>query len=389
MLTKKFIYGDKVIDSFLNESISLQQIGQFLSSLSPIKLEDSPLAKYRYGSAGSLYPVQVYLLIKPETVTGLDGGFYYYHPLENSLIFLNNKTDFDTNIYGNNQTIYEGAAFSLFLIGELNAIQPLYGEKSRDLCLLEAGYISQLLMEIAPDNELGLCPIGALEFETLRSLLELEDSQILLHSFVGGKIDLALTKKWLQPKVETKTESLRDKIQGYLQDKIPNYMIPRSYTILKQLPLNANGKIDRNSLPKPNILAATSSIEFVAPQTEIQEQLATIWKQYLEIEKVGIYDNFFDLGGNSLLVTQVISKVRQTFQVELPLQKLFETPTIAELELLIQENKTIEQGSDRIEKYDRYETVETENYDELSEGEIDDLLMQMLEDEDIDSELLE
>ena len=374
---------------FLNESISLQQIGQFLSSLSPIKLEDSPLAKYRYGSAGSLYPVQVYLLIKPETVTGLDGGFYYYHPLENSLIFLNNKTDFDTNIYGNNQTIYEGAAFSLFLIGELNAIQPLYGEKSRDLCLLEAGYISQLLMEIAPDNELGLCPIGALEFETLRSLLELEDSQILLHSFVGGKIDLALTKKWLQPKVETKTESLRDKTQGYLQDKIPNYMIPRSYTILKQLPLNANGKIDRNSLPKPNILAATSSIEFVAPQTEIQEQLATIWKQYLEIEKVGIYDNFFDLGGNSLLVTQVISKVRQTFQVELPLQKLFETPTIAELELLIQENKTIEQGSDRIEKYDRYETVETENYDELSEGEIDDLLMQMLEDEDIDSELLE
>ena len=198
-----------------------------------------------------------------------------------------------------------------------------------------------------------------------------------------------MTKKWLQPKVETKTESLRDKIQGYLQDKIPNYMIPRSYTILKQLPLNANGKIDRNSLPKPNILAATSSIEFVAPQTEIQEQLATIWKQYLEIEKVGIYDNFFDLGGNSLLVTQVISKVRQTFQVELPLQKLFETPTIAELELLIQENKTIEQGSDRIEKYDRYETVETENYDELSEGEIDDLLMQMLEDEDIDSELLE
>ncbi|MEL4895256.1 amino acid adenylation domain-containing protein [Crocosphaera sp. Alani8] len=375
---------------FLNEPISLQQLGHFLSNLSPIKLENSPLQKYRYGSAGSLYPVQVYLFIKPETVTGLDAGFYYYHPLENSMILLNNKVDVSANIYGNNQAIYQQSAFSLFLIGELNAIQPLYGEKSRDLCLLEAGYISQLLMENAPNQELGLCPIGALEFEKLHNSFELEKSQILLHSFVGGKINLAWTKRWLQPKkIETKTESIADKLQRYLQEKLPDYMIPKNYTILETLPLTVNGKVDRKALPKPNILTATTSTEFVPPKSEIQERLVTIWKQYLEVEKVGIYDNFFDLGGNSLLVTQVISKIRQTFQVELPLQKLFETPTIAELEVLIKENKGNKKDSDRIEKYNRYDTIETENFDELSEAEIDDLLVQMLEDDEDEDELLD
>ncbi|ACB52421.1 peptide synthetase [Crocosphaera subtropica ATCC 51142] len=374
---------------FLNEPISLQQLGQFLSSLSPIQLKDSPLPKYRYGSAGSLYPVQVYLLIKSETVTGLEGGFYYYHPLENSLVLLNSQIEFNAEVYGNNQVIYEGSAFSLFLMGELDAIQPLYGEKARDLCLLEAGYISQLLMETAPDQELGLCPIGALDFEPLRNLLALEESQILLHSFVGGKIDLAWTKQWSQPKVETKMESITDKLQQYLQQKLPDYMIPKSYTILKTLPLTANGKIDRNALPKPKILNTTVLTEFVPPQTKIQEKLATIWQKYLEIEEVGIYDNFFDLGGNSLLVTQVISKIRQTFQVELPIQKLFETPTIAELEVLIQENKAVEGVGDRIEQCDREEMLEINNLEELSEAEIDDLLVKMLGEEENDSELLD
>jgi amino acid adenylation domain-containing protein/thioester reductase-like protein len=120
-------------------------------------------------------------------------------------------------------------------------------------------------------------------------------------------------------------------LQGFLREQLPSYMVPTAFVLLETLPLTPNGKIDRRALPAPDIKQSEREGFFVAPRSPIEEVLAGIWGQVLGIEQVGIYNNFFELGGHSLLATQVISRLRQAFQVELPLRCLFESPTVAGL----------------------------------------------------------
>jgi amino acid adenylation domain-containing protein len=120
-----------------------------------------------------------------------------------------------------------------------------------------------------------------------------------------------------------------NELRRKLKEKLPSFMIPSSFIFLDTMPLTPNGKIDRKVLPapgntRPNILEA-----FAAARTPLEEMMATIWREILEIEKVGIHDNFFSLGGHSLLAAQVVNRVHDTFNVELPLRVFFETPTVA------------------------------------------------------------
>ncbi|NEP78778.1 MAG: AMP-binding protein, partial [Okeania sp. SIO3B3] len=142
----------------------------------------------------------------------------------------------------------------------------------------------------------------------------------------------------------TQTEQI-GKLKQYLKERLPEYMIPSGFVVLPQLPLTPNGKVDRKALPVPDNIS-TLSTEYVAPQTETQKLLAEIWQEVLGIEKVGIHDNFFDLGGHSLMATQVVSRVRQTFDLELPLTKLFENSELVslaqEIELYLAQNQGIE-----------------------------------------------
>ncbi|NEO74220.1 phosphopantetheine-binding protein, partial [Moorena sp. SIO3H5] len=119
-------------------------------------------------------------------------------------------------------------------------------------------------------------------------------------------------------------------LREYLESRLPEYMVPSGLMVLSKLPLTPNGKVDRKALPVPDV-ASSVSTEYVAPQTETQKVLAEIWAEVLGIEQVGIHDNFFDLGGHSLMATQVVSRVRQGLSVELSVSKLFENPTIKQL----------------------------------------------------------
>ncbi|MHC5857706.1 amino acid adenylation domain-containing protein [Nostoc sp.] len=123
-------------------------------------------------------------------------------------------------------------------------------------------------------------------------------------------------------------------LRGFLESKLPNYMVPTAFVILEALPLTPNGKVDRKALPVPD--ATQLLFDFTPPSTPIEQMLAGIWAEVLGLEKVGIHHNFFELGGHSLLGTRVISQVRQVFQQELPLRRLFEQPTIAGLAKEIQ-----------------------------------------------------
>ena len=100
---------------------------------------------------------------------------------------------------------------------------------------------------------------------------------------------------------------------------------------MKALPLTPHGKVDRRALPAPDTARPELDEAFVAPRTAVEQCIADIWARVLNLERVGVYDNFFELGGHSLLATQVISRLRDAFQVELPLRSLFEVPTVADL----------------------------------------------------------
>ncbi|MBW4537641.1 MAG: amino acid adenylation domain-containing protein [Myxacorys chilensis ATA2-1-KO14] len=125
-----------------------------------------------------------------------------------------------------------------------------------------------------------------------------------------------------------------EELRQFLLQKLPEYMVPAAFLMLDALPLTPNGKVDRRSLaalPLSNLDGISSQRDFAAPQTALEKVLAGIWADVLQLEQVGIHDNFFlDLGGNSLLATQVVSAVRDTLQVNLGLRCLFDSPTIAE-----------------------------------------------------------
>ena len=120
-----------------------------------------------------------------------------------------------------------------------------------------------------------------------------------------------------------------------LKESLPHYMVPSAYVLMGKLPLTSNGKIDRNSLPTPTSEARQPSREFVSPRTETESALAAIWVDLLKVESVGINDDFFDLGGHSLMAIKIVSRIRDAFQVDLSLRNLFESPTVAGLAAII------------------------------------------------------
>ncbi len=119
------------------------------------------------------------------------------------------------------------------------------------------------------------------------------------------------------------------RIQDYLKQKLPAYMIPSNFVFLADFPLTPNGKVDRKALPASFSQGTIEGKDFVAPRTSTEETLATAWSDILKVQRVGIHDNFFESGGHSLLATQIMTRVRKTFEIDLPLRYLFEEPTIA------------------------------------------------------------
>jgi len=129
-------------------------------------------------------------------------------------------------------------------------------------------------------------------------------------------------------------------LRTFIKGKLPAYMLPSAFEVLEKIPLNANRKVDRKALPAPQKKSADLVRDFVAPRSETEEKLAKIWSEVLQFSPVGIHDNFFELGGHSLVAIQVISRVRNHFDVELPLRTLFENPTVSELSVSIESHRS-------------------------------------------------
>ena len=120
-------------------------------------------------------------------------------------------------------------------------------------------------------------------------------------------------------------------LRRHLKQTLPDYMVPAVFVTLPALPLTENGKADRRALPAPGGARPDLDGAFVAPRTEVERQVAAIWEAVLDLDEVGVHDNFFDLGGHSLLATRAVSRLRDHLGVDLPLRPLFENPTVAGL----------------------------------------------------------
>jgi acyl carrier protein len=165
------------------------------------------------------------------------------------------------------------------------------------------------------------------------------------------------------------TTALRD----WLRQQLPEYMVPSAFVLLEALPLTPNGKVDRHALPYPQQLRPELDSTFVAPHTSVEQALAAIWAEVLGLEQIGIHDNFFALGGHSLLATCVITRVRERFQVELPVHILFEEPTIAHLAGAIEQAQQHSQTISRIHARPRGDKTVGQfltELDHLSESEV-------------------
>ncbi|WP_122438388.1 non-ribosomal peptide synthetase [Pseudomonas viridiflava] len=124
-------------------------------------------------------------------------------------------------------------------------------------------------------------------------------------------------------------DALRDDLKSQLRASLPDYMVPSHLVLLEQMPLTPNGKLDRKALPAPDVSLAQQ--DYVAPQSEMEQQLAAIWADVLKVERVGITDNFFELGGHSLLATQVVTRAQKQLQRNVPLRAMFEFNTVQAL----------------------------------------------------------
>ncbi|MDY7013651.1 MAG: amino acid adenylation domain-containing protein [Cyanobacteriota bacterium] len=159
----------------------------------------------------------------------------------------------------------------------------------------------------------------------------------------GTAVSLAA---YLVPTTNT-TINLQE-LRDFLRPKLPDFMIPTSFTTIDALPRTPSGKIDRRALPEPESPSTRSEDEATPPSNAIEAEIAKIWTELLPQNSVSIHDNFFDLGGHSLLATQAIARLRQSFPVEIPLRYLFEAPTIAELAQLI--SQLLEENSSDLEE---------------------------------------
>jgi acyl carrier protein len=170
-------------------------------------------------------------------------------------------------------------------------------------------------------------------------------------------------------------------LRAWLEEQLPQHMVPQTFTVLEELPLTVHGAFDAQAVGGAANLAASKAGSGGGPSTALEKQTALLWTKLLDIEAVGMEDSFFDVGGHSLLATQLVSRVRETFGVHVSLRQFFEAPTIAGLCALMEQQRVAAQEETPEAGVEIGGAVSAEesllaDLDSLSEAEIDALLRQ-------------
>ena len=170
------------------------------------------------------------------------------------------------------------------------------------------------------------------EIETaLNQLPDVKESSVVVRSMSNGSKQLVA---YCERRSAGKELSIAE-LKAKLRQTLPDYMVPSAIVMVDILPLNPNGKVDKKALPEPTAEHFVAN-EFVAPRNSTEQALVEIWQEVLELDQVGVFDDFFDLGGHSLLINKVSTRLKQKLGIELPPRTLFEVPTIAALAEILQ-----------------------------------------------------
>jgi amino acid adenylation domain-containing protein len=163
------------------------------------------------------------------------------------------------------------------------------------------------------------------EIETVLAQHPAVKEAVVLAREIGGQ------KKLVGYVVGQSGGATTKELRSYLQERLPDYMVPATFVTMESFPLSPNRKVDRQALPTPDRSKEEKKNVYEPPRNTIEEYLAGMWAGLLDQERVGIHDNFFELGGHSLLATQVVSRIKQKFSLQVSLRTLFEKPTVAGL----------------------------------------------------------
>ncbi|MET8681501.1 nitroreductase family protein, partial [Streptomyces sp. NPDC004647] len=315
--------------------VPLDAIGRLLE---PLRADDQgPFPTYRYGSAGALYPVQTYLYVAPGRVGGLDGGTYYYDPRQHRLVSLDADAELDPAIHApDNQGTFRSSAFSVFLVARREAVEPMYGKRARDFCLLEAGLMTQLLDGSAEACGIGLCQVGFIRAtDALRRALALDDDSEVLHGLLGGSLAADAAPA---PASVPAPGPLGAVLRERLAARLPGYMVPSSFTEVEQLPLTSRGKLDRRELQR---LAEEAAVTGSGPgdggsgdggaESETEATILAILRAELQHDAITVHDHLLDIGADSVLIVRIHRILQTALDSRFPLVTMFEQPTVRRL----------------------------------------------------------
>ena len=160
----------------------------------------------------------------------------------------------------------------------------------------------------------------------LRELAEVREAHVI---DVDGPLGKQLVAYLVPMQADSDPASLRNPLKQHLDAQLPDYMVPSHFMLLDAMPLSANGKLDRRALPRPDVNRAAQA--HVAPRTELEQRLAALWAEVLQVEQVGLADNFFALGGHSLLAVALAGRIRDEFSVSIKLHDFLLMQTLEEL----------------------------------------------------------
>lgn len=254
---------------------------------------------------------------------------------------------------GPNRSIADRAAFSIFMIADMAAIQPLYGEDAGwHFSIMEAGTLCQLLEDNAPEQGLGLCQLGMADFAKVAEHFQLSPTHRYIHCTVGGLAgDDAFTQEALLKDFSTYEKStdskahapidikaFKDVIMNGIKQQLPDYMLPTNLVLAADFPLTANGKLDRKSLLQQaeQLAYRTVTKKQHHEVTELQKRLLALWQEVLGVNQLTVEDDFFSMGGSSIELVRIQQALEQMTGQEIPIVDLFRLPNVIEVSRYIE-----------------------------------------------------
>lgn len=278
--------------------------------------------------------VDVYVQAHPGKIADLPAGQYHYK--DGGLERISDELILKKHVIAINQQVYERASLGISLVSRTSKDWLSYIELGRKLQHLQMNDTHLGFMSSGYSSKTGNALPAARRLDSILSACGKSTGPS--YFFIGGRIseEQLLSEGMKEDAVHMKgpAEMIKDDLVNFL----PDYMMPNRVIVLEKMPLTANGKIDLKALSAQDVEFAERP--FVAPRTPAEERISALWKKAMKRELVSVQDDFFESGGNSLIAVGLVNKINSEFQTSLPLQTLFEAPTIEKLALRVDGQST-------------------------------------------------